>query len=162
MPIKRIISEIQILTPNMRHLVFALIFLPLSALAEIQIHDAWARATAPGMPMGAVYAQIENTGEEDLSLLSIKVDQARLAELHESIEIDGMMRMREITPFVVPAGQTVELRPAGKHIMLMGLTDALTEGEMVELRVTFSDGVEVPVSAIIGGFGQMTKPDGSR
>jgi copper(I)-binding protein len=113
------------------------------------------------MSMGAVYGQIENAGDEDLSLLSIKVDGARLAELHESIEIDGMMRMREITPFIVSAGETVELRPAGKHIMLMGLTDALTQGEKVELRVTFSDGIEVPVSAIIGGFGQMVKPETS-
>ena len=133
----------------------------LQSQAEIKIHEAWARATAPGMSMGAVYGQIENAGDEDLSLLSIKVDGARLAELHESIEIDGMMRMREITPFIVSAGETVELRPARKHIMLMGLTDALTQGEKVELRVTFSDGIEVPVSAIIGGFGQMVKPETS-
>lgn len=138
--------------------VFGQVCVSGQALAEIEIRDAWGRATAPGMPMGAVYAQIENTGAEDLSLLSIKVEVARLAELHESVEIDGMMRMREITPFVVQAGQTVELKPAGKHFMLMGLKRALTEGESIELRVTFSDGEEIPVTAVIGGFGQMTKP----
>ena len=143
----------------MRYLVWLLLSLPLQGLAEIEIRDAWSRATAPGMPMGAVYAVIENKGDEDLSLLSIHTDQAKLAEIHESVEIDGMMRMREITPFLVPAGSTVELRPLGKHIMLMKLNGALTQGETIDLRVTFSDGVEIPVAAKIGGFGQMSKPN---
>ena len=143
---------------TMRTILLSFLLFSSQLFAEIEVKDAWARATAPGMPMGAVYAEIENAGEQDLSLLSIKVDVARLAELHESIEIDGMMRMREIVPFVVPAGETVFLRPAGKHIMLMGLKEPLTQGETLKLRLTFSDGLEVPVDAVIGGFGQMTKP----
>lgn len=143
----------------MRFLAGLILVWPMSLFAEVKVHDAWARATAPGMPMGAVYAEIENTGSEDVTLVSVETSAARLAEIHESVEVNGMMRMREITPFVVQAGETVSFRPAGKHIMLMGLKEALQEGETLELTATFSDGNTVEVQAAIGGFGQMTKPE---
>lgn len=127
--------------------------------AEIEISEAWARATAPGMPMGAVYGLISNHGDKDVTLLSLKTDAARLAEIHESVEVNGMMRMREITPFVIPAGGAVRLQPGGKHIMLMGLKDALVEGESLTVRAEFDDGSDQPVSAVIGGFGQMEMPE---
>lgn len=139
-------------------LVFSLLT-TLSATAEVEIRDTWARATAPGMPMGAVYGVIENTGSEDVTLLSLETDAARLVEIHESVEIDGMMRMREITPFIIPAGGSVALVPGGKHMMLMGLKSALKQGELLELNLKFSDGSDTPVSAVIGGFGQMEMPE---
>jgi hypothetical protein len=142
----------------MRFLAGLFLVWPMSLFAEVKFHDAWARATAPGMPMGAVYAEIENTGSENVTLVSVETSSARLAEIHESVEVNGMMRMREITPFVVEAGEIVSFRPAGKHIMLMGLKDALEEGQTLTLTATFSDGQAVAVEAVIGGFGQMTKP----
>ncbi len=129
------------------------------ARAEIEVSAAWARATAPGMPMGAVYGVVTNRGDEDVTLLSLQTDIARLAEIHESVEVNGMMRMREIKPFTIPAGGKATLEPGAKHIMLMGLKAALVEGETLTIRASFSDGSEVPVTAVIGGFGQMEMPD---
>lgn len=143
----------------MRFLSFFLLFLPLFVSAEIQVSDAWSRATPPGMPMGAVYAEIQNRGGEDRTLVRIEAEQAKLAEIHESVEIDGMMRMREITPFIVPAGETVSLEPGGKHIMLMKLNSALKKGEKVRLRATFDDESQVAFEAVVGGFGQMSLPN---
>ncbi len=144
----------------MRFVVLFFILLPFKALAEVEVQDAWSRATAPGMPMGAVYGKIRNRGDADVTLLSLEVEGARAAEIHISVEIDGMMRMREITPFVIPAGETVMLQPGGKHFMLMGLQRALTQGETVELKATFSGSeTAVPIRAIIGGLGQMVKPE---
>lgn len=146
----------------MRYFVFfvsVLFLVPLEAWADIEFRHAWSRATAPGMPMGAVYGHIENKGDEDVTLISIEVDSARMAEVHESIEIDGMMRMREIVPFTIPAGEIVILKPAGRHIMLMGLSRALVQGQSIELSVTFSNGEKVQTSAVIGGFGQMSLPN---
>lgn len=143
----------------MKHWCWLLIFLPLSSFAEVELRDAWARATAPGMPMGAVYGEFANEGNAEVTLTAISTRSARMAEIHESVEIDGMMRMREITPFVIPAGKSVFLRPAGKHIMLMGLGEALVEGETLTINATFSDGSEISVDAVVGGFGQMSKPE---
>ncbi len=143
----------------MRFVVLFLVFVaPFKVLADVEVRGAWSRATAPGMPMGAVYGEIENSGEQDVTLLNLVVEGARTAEIHKSVEIDGMMRMREITPFVIPAGQTVVLEPGGKHIMLMGLSSALKQGETVQLTATFSGNQEVKINAVIGGFGQMTRP----
>jgi periplasmic copper chaperone A len=59
----------------------------------------------------------------------------------------------------VPAGKTVELKPGGYHVMLMGLVAPLKEGETVPVTLTFKakDGktqtveVKAPVRALTAG-----------
>jgi copper(I)-binding protein len=143
---------------KMRSLLLLLSLVSLSAIAEVEVRDAWSRATTPGMPMGAIYAEFRNTGGRDMGVDSIKTSVAKLAEIHESVEIDGMMRMREIVPFTIPAGETVKLQPGGKHIMLMGLKNALREGQKARIEITLTDGKQIQVDFVVGGFGQMTKP----
>jgi copper(I)-binding protein len=49
----------------------------------------------------------------------------------------GMMEMREVGRIPLPAGETVELKPGGLHIMLLELAAPLTEGSTVELTLEF-------------------------
>ena len=51
--------------------------------------------------------------------------------LHETVVTDGIASMPHAISIPVPAGQTVELAPGGYHGMLMGLTTALKEGDVV-------------------------------
>ena len=131
----------------------------LAANAEITASDAWARATPPGMPMGAVYTVFQNSGDQAVEVIGLETPVARAAEIHESVEIEGQMRMREITPFIIPAKDAVRLEPGGKHVMLMGLKRALVQGERFPLLLKLSDGSTLPVEPLVGGFGQMEMPE---
>jgi copper(I)-binding protein len=55
-----------------------------------------------------------------------------------------VMRMRAISGLDLPAGQTVELKPGGYHVMLMDLKTALRKDSSVPLTLVFRDakGVE--------------------
>jgi copper(I)-binding protein len=137
-----------------------LLLMQMSAVwADLVVTSGWARATPPGMPMGAIYATVTNTGTVDLEISKVFAPVARLAEIHESVEIDGLMRMREITPFIVGAGESVNLQPGGKHIMLMGLKHGLKEGQTFLLNIRLSDHSTVSATIVTGGFGQMSMPE---
>ena len=52
------------------------------------------------------------------------------------MRMDGnVMRMRAIPTLDLPAGQTVELKPGGYHVMLMDLKAPLKKGEIVPIRL---------------------------
>jgi copper(I)-binding protein len=47
------------------------------------------------------------------------------------------MKMRPISKVDIPAGQPVSLKPGGEHIMLMGLSQPLREGQSFPLTLDF-------------------------
>ncbi len=137
--------------------IFLLVMQPVMA-GELIIEAAWARATVPGMPMGAVYMRMINPAADPVQIDEIRTEVARQGEIHESIEIDGMMRMRHVNPFIVNAGDTEKLEPGGRHIMLMGLVNPLKEGARFKLNLVDTQGDSHQVDVIVGGFGQMEMP----
>ena len=59
-------------------------------------------------------------------------------ELHESINDNGVMKMEPHPEgFEIPAGGTLELKPGGKHVMLLGLVKPLAVGDTIELTLNF-------------------------
>jgi copper(I)-binding protein len=107
------------------------------ATNTVTARDAWARATAPGMTVGAVYLSLQGGATAD-SLVAAATARARMTQIHVVTETDGMARMRETEAVDVPAGKRVLLAPQGTHIMLMGLTQPLVAGERFTLTLTFA------------------------
>ncbi|MEL7045533.1 MAG: copper chaperone PCu(A)C [Pseudomonadota bacterium] len=110
---------------------------PLAAGAEdgasaLELQGAWIRAMPPGRAMTAAYATIENKGSVDVVLTGVTSSRGN-ATLHESMRVDGQMRMRPIEKLSVPAGGEIRLEPGGLHVMLMGLERVPEEGESVGL-----------------------------
>jgi copper(I)-binding protein len=105
------------------------------------------------MPAGgtsAVYMTIANGGGADDRLLSASSDAAETVELHETTMTDNVMRMAPVEGgILVPARGRAELKPAGLHVMLIGLTRDLKAGDTVRLTLTFeragSMEIEAPV-----------------
>ena len=59
---------------------------------------------------------------------------------------NDIMKMRELADgLAVPAGETVELKPGGYHIMFMGLKGPLVEGDTIEVQLTFEKAGDVTV-----------------
>jgi copper(I)-binding protein len=125
--------------------------------AGIQIIDPWARAatanTDASMGMGgmakangASYMMIQNSGAAD-KLLKAESDAAETVELHTVTNEGGMMQMRPVPSIDVPANGSVELKPGGFHVMLIGLKQELKPGETVTIKLTFEKAGVVQVQA---------------
>jgi copper(I)-binding protein len=80
---------------------------------------------------------------------------AKTVELHETVDDNGVMKM-EPRPegWEIPARGTLQLKPGGKHIMLVGLTAPLEAGKKIRMTLNFEKAgartIEVPVQALGG------------
>ena len=139
--------------------VFFLSLVTLPGVCEgLQISEAWSRATVEGR-MGAVYATIENTSDRPIRIEGIKTSVAMMAQVHESYLDNGMMRMRHIEQFTIPAGEVRKLAPGGLHIMLMRLPKPLVEGTTFETKFELDSGDDLGVPVVVGSMGQMSRPE---
>ena len=115
----------------------------------VRVDAAWARR-APmlqGTGTGAVYAALVNGGKTSDALLSASTDAASVTEIHETFQDAGLSRMRQVPRIDVAPGSTVEMKPGGYHLMLMGLTRDLKPGEVVSLTLVFRNAGKVAVKA---------------
>ena len=112
----------------------------------IAVDGAWARATTAQAQAGGAFMTIANAGPAADQLVAVRTDIADRAEIHLTVESDGVMKMREAEAGVaIPAGQSVEFRPGGYHVMLMGLKRPLTAGESFPLALTFDKAGQVQI-----------------
>lgn len=107
------------------------------ATAQPRLENAWIRMMPPNATMTAAYAQI-STDKAD-RLLSVRTEIASKAEIHETKMENGMMSMRPIDVVDLPENAIAELKPQGKHIMLIGLSRVLKEGEEVPVVLEFAE-----------------------
>lgn len=115
----------------------------------IQVSKAMARATVPGQSVGAGYVTLNNTGTTADRLLSVKAAVSKSVELH-TMAMDGdVMRMRQVESIEVPAGQVVELKPGGLHIMFMGLKAPLKVGTEFPATLRFAKAGDVKVTVTV-------------
>lgn len=104
----------------------------------ISISDGWIKAADSGMT--AIFGTVENSGDTEAHLISVSSPVSPSMQLHETVEEDGQMVMRERTDgFMIPAGGEHELAPGGDHLMVMDLTGPVEPGDEVEFTLTFDD-----------------------
>jgi copper(I)-binding protein len=73
------------------------------------------------------------------------------------MEMAGMvMKMRPVAGLDIPAGQSVDLKPGGEHIMLIGLHQPLREGQSFTLTLNFEKAGPRTVSVAIEKAGAMS------
>jgi copper(I)-binding protein len=133
--------------------------LPAAAQDGIQVEEPFA-LISPAGNSGAAFMRIVDHGTAGDRLVGAASDVAMRTELHTHVEgADGVMRMLEVEEgFAIPPGGTHLLERGGDHVMLMGLTRPLAEGDVITLTLTFEkEGevlVEVPVGAPAPGMEQ--------
>jgi copper(I)-binding protein len=138
-----------------------------SSQSGIEITDPWARpALKDGN--GAAYFILENNSGADDVLLSASTDAAAVVELHDVVMIDaemgdGMennemggnsemaeegkaMQMVRQENVPVAAGETVTFKPGSFHVMLIGLTSDLSEGDSIEITLVFAEAGETTIT----------------
>jgi copper(I)-binding protein len=122
-------------------------------LGAIEIEQPWARATPKGATIGAGYMRITNKGTEPDRLIGGTVAFAQRFEVHSMAMEQGVMKMREVKDGLeIKAGETVELKPGGYHVMFVDLKQPLKQGDTVKVTLKFAKAgtidVEYPVAAI--------------
>ena len=124
---------------------------PALAQTAPKVEDAWARPTVAGQAGGGGFLKITSATADRLIAASAPV--SRTVELH-TMQMDGdVMRMREIPAIEIPAGQTVELKPGGLHVMFIGLTQTLDSGASFPLTLRFEKAGEVKVDVKVRNQG---------
>ena len=114
-------------------------------LGEIDIGHPYARPTREGQMVGAGYLKLANKGPVD-RLVSATSPAAGTVEIH-SMSMEGdVMKMRQVDAVEIATGQTVELKPGGYHLMLMGLKTPLKVGDQIPLTLKFEKAGEVVVT----------------
>lgn len=111
--------------------------LAMPAFAEVTVSEAWVRGTVA--PQRATGAFMQLTAEKDARLVAAESPAAGVVEIHEMTVENDVMRMRKIDRLDLPAGQTVELKPGGYHVMLMDLKQDMTADTSVPLTLIFED-----------------------
>ena len=102
---------------------------------QLEVTSAWARATPAKAENGVAYLTIRSSTPD--RLVSVSSPVAKKAELH-TMSMEGMvMKMRPLAGLDIAAGQPVTLKPGGEHIMLLGLSEPLREGQSFPLTLTF-------------------------
>ena len=134
---------------------------PVAALAHDGMHanNAYARSTNP--QVGAVFLQLENHRQVACTLQGVSSDAAERVELHTHVEEDGVMKMTQIEDGIaVAAGQTHDLNRGGDHIMMLGLTEPLADGDMLTLTLDFGDCGTEAVEVVVDNQREATAAPG--
>jgi hypothetical protein len=113
----------------------------------VVVRDAWVRPPAPSKNETALYMTIENNGTDKHAVVSVMAEQARMAEMHDTMMDGKMMKMTDLKQIDVPGKGSVELKPNGKHIMLMELKTKPAVGETLAGTLKLDDGTMVPFKA---------------
>jgi copper(I)-binding protein len=129
--------------------------------SEFAVTGAWARPTPATATDGVVYLELTSDTDDTLVGVDVPTTVARGAELHTSDAGGGgghlhgggggeMVTMTPVEDVAVAAGDTIEFRPGGNHIMLVDLAEPLVLGDTFTATLRFSSGrslaAEVTVS----------------
>jgi periplasmic copper chaperone A len=129
---------------------------------SITVENAWSRASPDGIKVAAGYLTIINNGDQPDRLLSASAPFAAATEIHKTSMADGVMRMRPVPDGVpLPAKSTVMLQPNSYHLMFMGLTEPLKDGDTVTANLTFERAGTVSITIdvlAVGAQGPKTEP----
>ena len=144
-------------------LIWAVLFLVWSfqsvadVATQVTIESPFARAALKSQRNSAVFMQVINNGEQ-AAIKQASSAAAEVVELHTHTNDNGVMRMRQIPEIELPANSTVELRPGGLHVMLIGLQRDLKVGDEVTVTLEFNDGSQRDVSAEVHKVMRHHKP----
>ena len=104
-----------------------------------------ARASIGSMKNSGAYGEILSNKDDRLIQASSSV--AKIVELHQHINDNGVMRMRKVdTGFMIKSNESMVMTPGGYHIMLIGLHKPLKENTSMDLLLKFESGKTIDIA----------------
>ena len=114
---------------------------------KISVENGWVRAVPPVSKNTAAYFTLTNSMKQDDVLLYLCSDVAEHTEFHTIIEEpNGAKRMQKMPHATIKAGQDLELKPGGYHVMLIGLKQPLKKTDQVTIELLFQRAGKIKVT----------------
>lgn len=130
--------------------VLALAAVPAAArqasAGSLVVKDTHMRASLGNNPNTGAYLTVTNSGTGKDRLIGASCTCAARVELHEMSDVGGVMKMKKVDGFEVPAGGQLVLAPRGKHLMVFGLKQPVKNGDMVQMTLRFEKAGAVTTS----------------
>ena len=101
------------------------------------VDNAWLRAGPPNANMLAAYVTLNNESNQTITLVGADSDAFGMTEIHRTIEVDGVFKMREQKELPIKSGDRLAMEPGGLHIMLMMPKKAIKVGQTVEISLNY-------------------------
>ena len=139
----------------MKRLFVLLAFAASPALAQVSIDQPWMRATAPGAQVAGGFMTIQNKGTAPDRLVGAASPVAERVELHVHVHEGGVMKMRQVPGFDVPADGQFVLKPGGAHLMFINIKRQINPGETIPVTLKFEKAGEVTAEYAVGALGAM-------
>ena len=105
--------------------------------------DGWVRLPPAAMPMMAGFGRIQNPCRAPVVIVSASSPAFGEVSIHETRNVDGVNRMRELEQLRIAPDGNATLKPGGMHLMLMQPHAPLKEGSKVVVNFKLQDGREV-------------------
>jgi copper(I)-binding protein len=137
----------------MRYLITLLSFVSTAAFCQVEVENAWSRATPPGAKIAAGYLLIRNKAAEADKLIAASSPLAARVETHVTEKQGEVMRMREVKGYEVPAKGSFELKPTGAHLMLVDIKRPFKAGEKIPLVLRFQNAGEIKTELEVKALG---------
>ncbi len=114
---------------------------------QVSVVDPYVRMAPPGARATGAFMVIKNNGETASAVVSAQATVCNVTELHNHINDNGVMRMRQVKEIALPAKGEAVLKPGGYHVMLIDMKAPLKEGDHVVIKLGFGDGSSKEVHA---------------
>jgi copper(I)-binding protein len=112
------------------------------------VREAWARPADSGTTAGA-YLTLKNDDTTAHVITTITSPDAAAAELHTTMQHDGMAHMMAQPTVTIPRDSTLVMAPGGLHVMLHATTRTLKAGDTLRLALTVDQNTLVPVAVVV-------------
>jgi len=121
-----------------------------TAAGHLVIEHAWIRTAPPGVMMLAGYATLRNAGDAPITVTGADSADFGDVSLHQTIEENGVERMRPLGHIEIAPGASVEFAPGARHFMLMRPKRELKQGDSVEIHISTSAGDGANAEFVVG------------
>ena len=111
-----------------------------AAAGHLVAEHAWIRAAPPGAMMLAGYATLRNDGDGPVTVTGADSADFGGVSLHQTIEENGVERMRSLGRIEIAPDASMEFAPGGRHFMLMQPQRELGAGDKVKIHISTSSG----------------------
>jgi copper(I)-binding protein len=131
-------------------LVGAWPLVPTHAAGRLEASAAWIRTAPPGSMMLAGYVNLRNSGDAALTVVGAESTAFRSVSMHQSVEENGVERMRPLAKFAIAPGESVTFAPGGRHLMLMQPVRQLKSGDAVRIHIATESGEGASADFTVG------------
>lgn len=97
-------------------------------------------APLPGSEVSAAYLTLHNHSQEALTIQQVSSPEFAKVEIHESMTVDDVIRMRRLDSLTLDAGTSTQFVSGGKHLMLIEPVSELAPGQSVTLQFEYNAG----------------------